>query len=192
MRGGAAGAPPGAGRAGLRHHPRQFLLRLSDVGLVLEDHVHRVLHEFLLQRRRVEREQCARPVERLADRRGLLQVEVRSFCISATTSPAASSIPGTFTSRYLASRLPRRGSRSYVQAAALQGVAHLRASFDVRNTIGRVFASEGPSPGRSPGSPRAPRAGRPRLGIRLVDLVESSALGSSDVIAWSNGRGTMN
>ena len=76
---GAAGAAAGFRRllVGLaRDQPAELGVRLLDVALVLEDHVQRVLHELLVEAGRVQRQQRPRPVERLADRRRLLEVEL--------------------------------------------------------------------------------------------------------------------
>src|SRR5690606_33649770 len=59
----------------LASHPAQSAARPLDVGLVLEQHGQRGIECLRIQRARVERDQRARPVERLADARILLEVQ---------------------------------------------------------------------------------------------------------------------
>src|SRR3989454_4925265 len=54
----------------------ELLLRLADVALVLEDGGERLRDELLVHRLHVEQRERPRPVERLADAGGLLQVEL--------------------------------------------------------------------------------------------------------------------
>src|SRR5207247_2252558 len=54
----------------------ELLLRLADVTLVLEDGGERLGDQLLIERLQVEQRERARPVERLADARGLLQIEL--------------------------------------------------------------------------------------------------------------------
>src|SRR5579885_974493 len=61
----------------LQLHVRlELLLRLADVPLVLEDRRERVGDELVIEALDVEQHERARPVERLADARHLLQIEL--------------------------------------------------------------------------------------------------------------------
>ena len=51
-------------------------MRLPDIALVLQDHVQGIPYQSIIELGGMEREQCPRPVECLADRRCLLQIEL--------------------------------------------------------------------------------------------------------------------
>src|SRR5258706_12563294 len=63
-------------RLQLGDHVAKLVLRLANVAFVLEDRRQRLLDEHVVEALHVQQQEGASPVERLADRRSLLQVEL--------------------------------------------------------------------------------------------------------------------
>ena len=103
-----------------------LLVRHLDVRLELQQHVQRVAHQVGVERRGVQQHQHARPVDGLADRRQLLQVQRAQLLHEATSSRRRLvSMPGTRMAMMRAFQLRIRKADMQVQAAPLQRIAQV-------------------------------------------------------------------
>src|SRR5438128_3486877 len=157
----------------------ELLLRLADVTLVLEDGGECLGDQLLIERLQVEQRERARPVERLADARGLLQVELADAVHDrdhVRRQPFGDS--RDLETDDLELLRPIREVDEEMQAAALERVRHLTrvvAGQDDEGDVPRLHGAELGHAHLEVGQ-HLEEEGL-ELGVRLVDLVDEQHAG---------------